>query len=161
MGHEAAGTVAALGSGNTGLAEGDRVTFDSTVFCARCPYCMRGKVNLCDQRKVLGVSCGDYPCQGAFAEYIAVPRNIVHRLPDNLSFSDAAMIEAVSVALHAVSLSNIIPGETAVVLGAGMIGLLTLQALQVAGCARVYVADIDASRLGLATSLGGDALLAT
>lgn len=161
MGHEAAGTVAALGSGTTGLAEGDRVTFDSTVFCATCPYCMRGKVNLCDKRKVLGVSCSDYRCQGAFAEYIAVPRNIVHRLPDNLSFSDAAMIEAVSVALHAVSLSNIIPGETAVVLGAGMIGLLTLQALHVAGCARVYVADIDASRLGLATSLGANALFAT
>jgi L-iditol 2-dehydrogenase len=122
---------------------------------------MRGEVNLCDARKVLGVSCGDYRCQGAFAEYIAVPRHIVHRLPDSLSFSDAAMLEAVSVALHAVSLSNITPGETALVVGAGMIGLLILQALQVAGCASVYVADVDASRLGLATKLGANALFAT
>ncbi len=159
MGHEAAGTVAALGAGVQQFSAGDRVTFDSTVSCGACDYCQRGEINLCDHREVLGVSCGDYRRAGAFAEYIAVPERICYRLPENLSFSEAAMLEAVSVALHAVSLSLIVPGQTALVLGAGMIGLLTLQALRAAGCARVFVADIDASRLKFATHLGASEVL--
>ena len=161
MGHEAAGTVTLLGKTGTGLSEGDRVTFDSTVFCGKCGHCLRGEINLCDHRRVLGVSCEDYRRAGAFAEYVAVPRHIVYPLPETLSFQDAAMLEAVSVALHAVSLSKISRGQTALVLGAGMIGVLTMQALQVAGCSRVFVADVDASRLNLATRLGAEALLAT
>lgn len=161
MGHEAAGTAVALGAGVTGVSAGDRITFDSTVFCGTCQYCLRGEINLCDRRKVLGVSCTDYRCHGAFAEYVTVPRRIVHLLPENLSFAEAAMLEAVSVALHAVSLSNMARGDTALVLGAGMIGLLTLQALRVAGCSCVYVADVDASRLKLAANLGASTLLAT
>ena len=66
MGHEAAGRVAALGPQVTGWSEGDRVTFDSTISCGTCPYCSRGEINLCDRRQVLGVSCGDYRCAGAF-----------------------------------------------------------------------------------------------
>jgi L-iditol 2-dehydrogenase len=161
MGHEAAGIAAALGAGVKGVSKGDRVTFDSTVSCGKCEPCRRGEINLCDNRRVLGVSCGDYRCAGAFAEYVAVPQHILYQLPESLPFSEAAMLEAVSVALHAVALSEIAAGDTALVLGAGMIGLLTLQALRVAGCSCVYVADVDASRLKLATSLGAHALLAT
>ena len=161
MGHEAAGTVALLGAAATGLAEGDRVTFDSTVFCGKCGHCLRGEINLCDHRRVLGVSCEDYRRAGAFAEYVSVPRHIIYPLPETLPFQDAAMLEAVSVALHAVSLSKISSGQTALVLGAGMIGLLTMQALQVAGCSRVFIADVDTTRLKLATGLGAEALLAT
>src|SRR5450755_2334677 len=73
MGHEAAGTVAAIGEGVKDLAEGDRVTFDSTVYCGACSYCLRGEVNLCEQRQVLGVSCADYRRAGAFAEFVSVP----------------------------------------------------------------------------------------
>jgi len=159
MGHEAAGTVTALGATVTQFSKGDRVTFDSTVSCGTCDYCLRQETNLCDHRRVLGVSCADYSCAGAFAEYVVVPQHIVHHLPDSLSFSEAAMLEAVSVALHAVSLSPIRSGQTALVLGAGMIGLLTMQVLRVAGCSRVFVADIDPSRLKLATELGASASL--
>ena len=159
MGHEAAGTVAAVGSGVNQFSLGERVTFDSTIYCGRCEYCLRAETNLCNNRRVLGVSCGDYRCAGAFAEYVVVPRRIVHRLPDSLSFSEAAMLEAVSVALHAVSLSRIEPEDTALVLGAGMIGLLILQALRAAGCAKVWVTDIDASRLKLASELGATVVL--
>ncbi len=159
MGHEAAGTVAATGKDVHGLAQGDRVTFDSTVYCGSCVNCSRGEVNLCDHRQVLGVSCGDYRRAGAFAEFVAVPARIIYRLPENLSFAEAAMLEAVAVAIHAVSLAPIAPGSSALVLGAGTIGLLVQQALRAAGCERVFVADVDSTRLKLSQELGATATL--
>ena len=160
MGHEAAGTIAALGEGVSGFATGDRVTFDSTVYCGACAYCRRGEANLCDHRQVLGVSCGDYRRPGAFAEFIAVPARIVYRLPDHLSFEEAAMLEAAAVAIHAVSLAHVSADDTALVVGAGMIGLLLVQALHAVGCSRVFVADIDRSRLKLAQELGATNVIA-
>src|SRR5882724_12442128 len=137
MGHEASGEVVETGARVRDLKPGDRVTFDSTVYCGRCFHCARGEVNLCDNREVLGVSPGPYRRHGAFAEYVAVPRRIMYRLPDNLSYEQAAMIEAVSVAVHAVNLTPVVLGDTGVVVGSGMIGILTIQALRAAGCARV------------------------
>jgi L-iditol 2-dehydrogenase len=159
MGHEAAGLVTATGPGVTRFAPGDRVTFDSTVYCGECAFCRAGQVNLCDNRQVIGVSCGDYRRNGAFAEYIAVPERILYPLPETMSFPEAAMLEAVSVALHAVRVSEAKPGQSALVIGAGMIGLLTLQAARAAGCTPVFIADIDATRLELASKLGADQAL--
>jgi len=159
MGHEAAGTVAAVGAGVTDYAVGDRVTFDSTVYCGKCEFCLRGEINLCEDRQVIGVSCGDYRRHGAFAEYVALPARILYRLPGDFSFSDAAMLEAVSVGLHGVQMAELKGGETALVIGAGMIGLLTLQAAKALGCARVLVADVDESRLKLAKNVGADETL--
>src|SRR5256885_1918573 len=105
MGHEAAGVIAVVGSAVKNFASGDRVTFDSTVYCGECPNCRRGNVNLCDRRQVLGVSCGDYRRAGAFAEFVAVPARILYRLPDNFPFAEAAMLEAVAVAIHGVNLA--------------------------------------------------------
>jgi L-iditol 2-dehydrogenase len=154
MGHEAAGRIVALGPGVTEFAEGDRVTFDSTIYCGTCGYCRRGEVNLCDNRQVLGVSCGDYRRAGAFAEFVAVPSRIVYRLPDNLPFEEAAMLEAVSVAVHAVSLAQASGKSPALVVGAGMIGVLIVQVLRAAECSPIFVADIDDSRLRLAQEVG-------
>ena len=156
MGHEAAGMVASVGAKVAGYKPGDRVTFDSTVYCGECEFCRRGEVNLCDNRQVIGVSCGDYRRHGAFAEYVGVPARILYNLPDHFEFSEAAMLEAVSVALHAVRVSGAGPEDVALVIGAGMIGLLILQAARAAGCGRVLIADVDATRLELARQLGAD-----
>ncbi len=156
MGHEAAGVVARTGAQVKGLREGDRVTFDSTISCGTCFFCRRGEINLCDNRLVLGVSCADYRRHGAFAEYVAVPQHIVYKLPDSLSFETASMIEAVSVAVHAAGLTPVKLGDTAVVVGSGMIGLLAVQALRLSGCGRVIAVDVDDRKLSLAKQLGAD-----
>ena len=159
MGHEAAGIIAEIGREVHGWNVGDRVTFDSTVSCGECAFCRRGEVNLCDHRQVLGVSCGDYRRHGAFAEYVAVPARILYRLPDQLSFEHAALIEAVSVAVHAVALTPVSPGASAVVVGCGMIGQLTIQAARAAGFHTVIGVDVDDAKLELARAAGADAVL--
>lgn len=154
MGHEAAGVIAAVGAGVQGFAEGDRVTFDSTVYCGHCHFCQKGQVNLCDRREVIGVSTPEFRRMGAFAEYVVIPARIAYHLPAEMPFAHAALIEAVSVAVHAVSLTPVELNDTAVVVGAGMIGLLTLQALKLAGAGRVFVMDLDDDRLAMATRMG-------
>ncbi len=156
MGHEAAGVVVAAGRNAERFHEGDRVTFDSTISCGRCFFCQRGQINLCDRREVLGVSCGEYRRHGAFADYVTVPERICYALPDALPFEEAAMTEAVSVAVHAVALTPIVLADTAVVVGAGMIGLLVIQALKLSGCGRVIAVDLAESKLALAKELGAD-----
>jgi L-iditol 2-dehydrogenase len=108
---------------------------------------------------VLGVSPGEYRRHGAFAEYVAVPQHILYRVPASVSFEQAAMVEPVAVAAHAVSLTPIGVGDTAVVVGAGMIGLCLVQVLRAAGCSRVFAVDLEAEKLELARKLGADAVL--
>ncbi|HVU25705.1 MAG TPA: galactitol-1-phosphate 5-dehydrogenase [Opitutus sp.] len=159
MGHEAAGEIATVGAGAGDWRAGDRVTFDSTVFCGNCAPCRAGATNLCAARRVLGVSTPDYRQHGAFAEYLAVPARILHRLPATLAFEHAAMVEPVSIAIHAVRRVTIPPDATAVVIGAGMIGLFIVQALRWAGAARIVAVDLEPGRLALARELGATATL--
>ena len=156
MGHEASGAIAEVGSNVVGWQPGDRVTFDSTIYCGVCGFCRRGQLNLCDNRRVLGVSCDEYRRDGAFAEYIVVPQRILYRLPPGLSFEQAAMVEALSIAFHAVGRPPVSLNDTATVVGAGMIGLLIVQSLRLAGCGRIIAVDIDRDRLDLARSFGAD-----
>lgn len=154
MGHEAAGVIARTGTDVALWKVGDRVTFDSTVYCDDCEYCRAGHINLCVNRRVLGVSCEDYRRHGAFADFVSVPQRILYRLPDALSFEHAAMVEPLSVAVHAVRRAGVAAGETAVVVGAGMIGLLLVQVLAAYGCSRVIAVDVYEEKLALAAKLG-------
>src|ERR1035437_7896765 len=154
MGHEAAGVISKVGSGVTGWVAGDRVTFDSTIYCGHCEFCRRGQINLCNQRRVLGVSCEDYRQDGAFAEYVAVPQHILYRLPEALTFEQAALVEPLSIAFHAARRTPLALNDTAVVVGAGMIGLALIQTLRVAGRGRMIAADIAQDKLALAAKLG-------
>jgi len=159
MGHEAAGTIAEVGRQFRDFAPGDRVTFDSTIYCGRCDSCRAGRINLCDNRRVAGVSCDEYRQNGAFAQYVALPGHILYRLPEQLSFEQAATVEPLSVAVHAVNRTRITLDDTAVVVGAGMIGLLLVQALRAAGCGRIIAVDLRRRRLELARKLGADETL--
>lgn len=154
MGHEAAGEIVAVGPRVERWRSGDRVTFDSTISCGACPYCARGEVNLCDHRRVVGVAPVEYRQHGAFAEFLAVPARILYALPNGLTYQQAAMVEPVSIAIHAVQRVRLAPNATAVVVGAGMIGLFVIQALRWAGASRIIAVDLADNRLALARELG-------
>jgi L-iditol 2-dehydrogenase len=156
MGHEASGVIAETGKNVSDWKVGERVTFDSTIYCGKCSYCRAGKINLCSNRRVAGVSCAEYKQDGAFAEYIVVPEHILYRLPDGLSFEEAAMVEALSISFHAAGRAPIKIGSTALVVGAGMIGLLLIQTLKASGAGVIIAADIDDAKLEFAKKLGAD-----
>lgn len=156
MGHEASGVIADTGSAVEGWQKGDRVTFDSTIYCGHCHFCRRGQINLCDSRRVLGVSCDEYRQNGAYAEYVAVPQHILYRLPDGLSFERAAMVEPLAIACHAVNRTQISLNDSAVVVGCGTIGLMIVQLLRASGCGLLVAVDIDPAKLDFAQRLGAD-----
>ena len=156
MGHEASGEIVETGSEVKHWCIGDRVTFDSTIYKLEDWYTRKGLYNLSEGRIVLGVSPGESRRHGAFAEYVAVPHHVLYEIPEKVSFTQAAMVEPVAVALHAVGLTPISVNDSAVVVGAGMIGSFIVQALRAAGCGRIIVVDLELERLELARKLGAD-----
>ncbi len=154
MGHEASGVVEAMGPLAKGFAPGDRVTFNSTEYCGVCGFCARGKQNMCVTGKVFGVSCDSYHKEGAMAEYITVPDYIAYKIPEGVSFVEAALTEPLAIALHAVNRTEIALGDTALVFGAGTIGSMVVKLLQISGCSRVILVDIDPVKLELAAKRG-------
>jgi L-iditol 2-dehydrogenase len=157
MGHESAGVVAEVGANVTAVRPGDHVALDSLLSCGDCELCRNGQTNMCAGRRILGVACDEFRQQGAFAEFIVVPQQAIYPVPNDLPFEHAALVEPVSVALHAVGRLRINLGDSAVVVGSGMIGLLVIQALKIAGCEDVIAIDLDDDRLRLAAELGATA----
>ncbi len=158
MGHEAAGVVEKAGNDVREFKPGDRVTFDSTIWCGACHFCRAGRINLCDNRRVLGVSTPDYRQHGCFAEFVALPARIAYKLPDGVSFEHAAMTEPLSIAVHAASRAGPagLLGKSAVVIGAGMIGQLLIQTLRTVGVGTLIATDVDPAKLEIARTAGAD-----
>jgi 2-desacetyl-2-hydroxyethyl bacteriochlorophyllide A dehydrogenase len=156
MGHEASGIIVKTGKDVKNWKSGDRVTFDSTVYPLNDWYTLEGMYNLSDNREVLGVSPGTYKRDGAFADFIVIPQHILYKIPDNVTFEQAAMVEAVAVALHSINISGIKHGDNCVVVGAGMIGVFILKLLKLSGASRIIAIDINPKRLEQAEKAGAD-----
>lgn len=155
MGHEGAGEVVALGPGVSRLSRDMRVAIDPQIVCGTCTHCTRGWSNLCTNKKIIGSSMLG-KLDGCFAEYIVIPERNAHVLPENVSFSEAAMVEPLSNALHAVGRAKPDLGDTMVVLGAGTIGLSVIAAAKAAGADMVVAVDLSSYRLQVAQTLGAD-----
>lgn len=156
MGHEASGIIEAVGAGVQTVKPGDRVTFDSTIYRQDDWYTQHGLYNLSDGRMVLGVSTPEFRRHGAFAEYVAVPEHILYALPDNVSYTQAALVEPAAVALHAIRISPLRATDVALVIGAGMVGMFVIRLLKLSGCATVVAVDTEADRLAKARGFGAD-----
>lgn len=152
FGHEISGRIAALGAdidSSWGFGVGDEVTANPLVTCGRCDFCAKGRHQLCPRRLLLGATL-----PGGNARYVAVPATAVLVVPSGLSLADAAMVEPVAFALRAVEVAAPNPGSSALVVGAGAIGLLILQVLAAYGVRTRYVVERNQSRLAMATALG-------
>jgi L-iditol 2-dehydrogenase len=156
MGHEASGVIIETGSDVKNWQTGDRVTFDSTIYPLNDWYTLNGRYNLSDNRMVLGVSPGEYRRHGAFAEKVAVPGHILHRIPSNVTFVEAAMAEPIAVAAHAINVAGMKPGSNVIVAGAGMVGIFVIKLLKLFGANKVFAVDIDQEKLMLASEYGAD-----
>ncbi len=154
IGHEIAAEVAAVGPGVAGLAPGDRVTSNDIVPCGECRYCRTGRVSICDAVTMPGVTC-----DGGFAEYMTVAARALYRLPDGVSDLQAALTDPSSNALHAVNRSGLRLGDRVLVIGAGPIGLLIVQAALLAGARRVFVAEMNETRRCLAREMGASEVI--
>ncbi|MGE5221886.1 MAG: zinc-dependent alcohol dehydrogenase [Omnitrophica WOR_2 bacterium] len=149
QGHEVSGVIAGVGAGVEGFSAGDRVVFMPQVTCGKCYPCRHGLYHICDNLKVMG-----FQIEGAAQDYFVVDADKVLKLPESISLDQAAMIEPVSVAAHAVSRAGGVQGKKVVVLGAGTIGNLTAQVAQASGAEKVLITDISAYKLDQARRCG-------
>ena len=151
LGHEPGGVVSAIGEGVTGFEVGDRVALEPGVPCGHCEDCLKGHYNLCRSVRFMAIP-GEK--DGVFSEYCTHAASMTFKLPDNVSTMEGGLMEPLAVGMHACELSNAKLGETAVVLGAGCIGLVTLMSLKARGVSEIYVADVLDKRLEKARELG-------
>ncbi len=151
-GHEFSGIVEAIGTSVSGFAVGDRVTGDPNIACGRCAHCHAGRVNLCSNLRAIGIHR-----DGGFAEYLALPQKQAFVLPAGLKPTHGAFCEPLGCCLHGVDLAEIGPGSSVVVLGGGVIGLLTVQLARLAGAKTIILSTRQASRRALARDLGATA----
>lgn len=153
IGHEFSACIAALGPGVDGPPVGTRVAVEPAISCGTCEFCLAGHPNLCENI----LFCSTPPTPGALQEYIVHPAELCFPLPDTVTNDQGAMLEPLGVALHAVRLANLHPGDTVAILGCGPIGLLTLQVVLISGARAAYVTDVVPERLAMASKFGATA----
>lgn len=158
MGHEACGEVASVGVQVENWKPGDRVVIDPQFSCGKCYACRHSWFNICEEGGIIGSALRGFH-QGAMAEYVAVPEKHLHRLPDNLTFEEGALIEPVANSIHAVNRAGIRVGDRVAVMGAGTIGLCMIQAARLAGAGSIAAIDVSEFHLKLAKKLGADILI--
>ncbi len=149
QGHEVGGVVAALGTNVTGLKVGDKITFMPQVTCGKCYPCTHGMYHICESLKVMGFQTG-----GAAQEYFALPAENVLKLPESISLDQAAMIEPISVTVHAIARGGGVEGKRVLVLGAGPIGNLTAQVARASGAKAVMITDVSPYKVEKARKCG-------
>ncbi len=155
LGHEPGGTVVEVGSNVTHLKVGDRVALEPGKTCGHCEFCRQGKYNLCPDVVFFATP----PVDGVFQEYVAHEAALCFKLPENVSTLEGALIEPLAVGFHAANQGGAHAGQTAVVMGAGCIGLVSMMALKAEGVSRVYVVDVMPKRLEKALELGADGVI--
>eukprot|EP00298_Acanthocystis_sp_HF-20_P025111 c36841_g1_i1.p1 GENE.c36841_g1_i1~~c36841_g1_i1.p1 ORF type:complete len:369 (+),score=163.24 c36841_g1_i1:31-1107(+) len=154
MGHEASGQIVGVGKSVTNFAIGDRVAMEPGVPCGFCPKCLKGHYNLCPKLEFLGSYLSNH--SGALCEYIIHPASFCFKLPESVSYADGALMEPLSVGLHAVQRANISIGDKVLITGAGPVGLLTLLAVKSCGITSITITDINDNRLAKAKELGAN-----
>jgi threonine dehydrogenase-like Zn-dependent dehydrogenase len=156
LGHEFSGVVESVGRDISHFKKGDRVVGDPIIWCNQCPACLNGHHNVCQFLKLIGVDI-----DGAFAEYVVVDGDKVFKVPEVLSLRDAALIELYSIGVHSIRKAMIEPGDRAVVLGAGRLGLSVLEVLKQTAASWVCSVDLLENRLEIAKRLGADLVINT
>ena len=155
LGHEPGGTVVGVGNNVRHLKVGDKVALEPGRTCGHCEFCRQGKYNLCPDVVFFATP----PVDGVFQEYVAHEAALCFKLPDNVSTLEGALIEPLAVGFHAANQGGAHAGQTAVVMGAGCIGLVSMMALKAEGVSRIYVVDVMAKRLEKALELGADGVI--
>ncbi|MCH5353158.1 MAG: NAD(P)-dependent alcohol dehydrogenase [Acutalibacter sp.] len=155
LGHEPGGTVVEVGSKVTHLKVGDRVALEPGTTCGHCEFCRQGKYNLCPDVVFFATP----PVDGVFQEYVAHEADLCFKLPDNVSTMEGALIEPLAVGFHAANQGGAHAGQTAVVMGSGCIGLVSMMAMKAEGVSKVYVVDVVQKRLDKALELGADGVI--
>jgi L-iditol 2-dehydrogenase len=152
LGHEASGEIVALGQGVTDLSIGDRVALEPGVPCGSCTQCRAGRYNLCPDVHFFATP----PVDGAFAEYVTLPRAFAHRVPDNVSFDAAALLEPLSVGVWACQKGDVRLGTRVLITGAGPVGVMAALVARANGATQITLSDVNPQRLARAAELGFD-----
>lgn len=155
LGHEAGGTVVKVGEAVTDLKVGDRVAMEPGKTCGKCEFCKTGRYNLCPDVAFFATP----PVDGVFQEYVVHEAGLCFKIPDNMDTMEAALIEPLAVGFHAARQGNAQTGQTAVVMGSGCIGLVSMLALKAMGLSKVYVVDVVQKRLDKALELGATGVI--
>lgn len=159
IGHEASGEVVSVGEGVTDFKAGDGVVFNSLRYCGTCWYCQRGLQELCENGCCYGIHTKERHLDGAMCDYLCVPAYLCYHIPEGVSYESAALIEPLSIAVHAVGGVEIHTGDTAVIFGAGVIGLMLLKVLRTTGCGKLIVVELDEAKRAMAKANGADVVL--